>query len=283
MTSAYSRLSRVLLGSAFATALCIPVSAAPVSGEVFVKLPPGSTAAKDDHKNEIEILSWSWGETQQKGGNVEYEWKVEEGESAAAKQLKQDSIAIKQTTHAASGEKGGTEDINIGVGELQETRARANDRLRTAGPKDGWGTQSAGEAEITLKGSTIKENAARTRPSDITLKRGTSSAAAGGVSVAAGDVTGDGTAAASGLPTGKRQHKPMTITMPLDRGSVSLKLKSAWPSCRVGERYSELELGDGAKAYKLQDAVVTSCAPESMSLNYSKVIVRGWDPQKKEE
>lgn len=39
-------------------------------------------------------------------GNVEYEWKVEEGEKAEAKE---------------SGEKGGTEDINIGVGELRNT------------------------------------------------------------------------------------------------------------------------------------------------------------------
>ena len=54
------RLSRLLLGTAFAAALCIPASAAP-SGEVFVKLPPGSTAAKDDHKDHIEILSYSWG------------------------------------------------------------------------------------------------------------------------------------------------------------------------------------------------------------------------------
>jgi type VI protein secretion system component Hcp len=220
---------------------------------------PSPARHDDKHKNQIEILSWSWGETG--AADVEYGWKVEEGDSAAGKQLKQDSIAIKQTTHAAS---------------------RPNDRLRNAGPRDGWGAQSPGEAEITLKGSTIKQNAAPARPSDITLKRGTA-ASAGGVSVAAGDVTGDGTAAESGLPTGKRQHKPVTISMPLDRGSVSVMLKSAWPDCRVGTQYPELELGDDTKAYELQDAIVTGCAAESVSLNYSKVKVRGWDPEKKEE
>lgn len=200
---------------ALASALCVPAFAAP-SGEAFVRLPSGSTAAKDDHKNQIEILSWSWGATQAgagasgnttmkgskigqnakdgaKGGNVEFEWKVEEGESAPP--------------------------------------------------------------------------------------------APGGVKVAAGDVDGDGRAdvvsprdASSGLPTGKRQHKPMTITMPLDKGSVIFKLKSAWAGCRVGTRYPALELGDGAKTYKLKDAIVTGCASsggdrptETLSLNYSKI------------
>jgi type VI protein secretion system component Hcp len=98
-----------------------------------------------------------------------------------------------------------------------------------------------------------------------------------------GSKIGENAPAASGLPTGKRQHKPFTLTMPVDKGSVMLKLASAWPNCRVGKRYSELEIGDGAKSFTLQDAVVSSCASESVSLNYSKVKVRGWDPEKKEE
>jgi hypothetical protein len=180
------RLSRLLLGTVLAAALCIPASAAP-SGEVFVKLPPGSTAAKDDHKDHIEILSYSWG--------------------------------------------------------------------------------AAANSDMVLKGSKIGENAA-----------------AGGVSVAAGDVTGDGAPAASGLPTGKRQHKPVRMTMELGRGSVSLQTRSPWPDCKVGTQYPELELGDGGNAYKLQDAMITSCASDRVSLNYAKkVTVKGWNPEKKEE
>jgi type VI protein secretion system component Hcp len=279
MTSALSRVSRVSAGAALALAFSASALAAPI----YLKIPDveGETTAAASDKPRIAVLevqSWSWGETGQKGGNVEYEWKVEEGESAAAKQLKQDSITIKQTTHAApSGEKGGTEDINIGIGELQEA-ARANDRLRNAGPVNG---PAPGEAEITLKGSTIKENApARPKYSDVTLKRGTSAAAAGSVSVAAGDVTGDGSAAASGLPTGKRQHKPFVLTKPMDKGSVSLSLASAWPGCRVGARYPELELGGGGTTHVLQDAVITSCGSassggdrptETLSLNYERI------------
>jgi hypothetical protein len=53
----------------------------------------------------LNVTSSDDGE-QEKKGNVEYEWKVEEGTKA---------------TEEESGEKGGTEDINIGVGELQNT------------------------------------------------------------------------------------------------------------------------------------------------------------------
>ena len=52
---------------------------------------------------------------------------------------------------------------------------------------------------------------------------------------------------------------------------------------RLSGRHSISGAGDGAKSYKLQDAIVTSCASESISLNYSKVTVRGWNPEKKEE
>jgi len=185
------RLSRLLLGTAFAAALCIPASPAP-SGEVFVKVPPGSTAAKDDHKDHIEILSYSWG--------------------------------------------------------------------------------AAANSDMVLKGSKIGEN--------------TPAPAARGIDIARvdGEIINPAAPAASGLPTGKRQHKPMTMTMELGRGSVSLQTRSPWPACKVGTQYPELELGDGANAYKLQDAMITSCASDRVSLNYAKkVTVKGWNPEKKEE
>ena len=62
------------------------------------------------------------GESEEKKGNVEHEWKVEEGESAAGTPGKPKYEDIKASVGGASdeeGEKGGTEDINIGVGELQ--------------------------------------------------------------------------------------------------------------------------------------------------------------------
>lgn len=56
------------------------------------------------HKGEIDLSSAT--EAEKKKGNVEYGWKVEEAEKAM---------------EAESGERGGTADINIGVGELQNT------------------------------------------------------------------------------------------------------------------------------------------------------------------
>jgi type VI protein secretion system component Hcp len=233
MSCVNSPLSRVILVSASAFTFGAPALAA--SLDYFLKLPPiegdsGKAEAQDDkHKNQIEILSWSWGDS--RAGT----YASGDTEAAAGKVSKVDAISIKQSTHAAPG-----------------------------------------EAEITLKGNSgTGQAAAKTTPPTVTLKRGTSAAAAG-VQVAAGDVTGDG-AAASGVPTGKRQHKPFVLTRPLDKGSVLLNLKSAWADCRVGARYPKLELGGGGKTYLLTDATVTSCSAagdrpmESISLNYTKI------------
>jgi hypothetical protein len=49
---------------------------------------------------------------------------------------------------------------------------------------------------------------------------GEPAAYSGGVNVATGDVSGDGTRdSASGMATGKRQHKPFTVTKPVDKAS----------------------------------------------------------------
>ncbi len=70
--------------------------------------------------------------------------------------------------------------------------------------------------------------------------------------------------------TGKRQHKPLTITKewdarsaPLPQGSVRVKVKMPWLACRVGATYKRLELGGGGKNYVLQDVTVASCGRSS--------------------
>ncbi|HUE79402.1 MAG TPA: type VI secretion system tube protein Hcp [Sphingomicrobium sp.] len=184
---------------ASALALALAVSAAPAAAAAYIKF--------GDIKGEVQ--AWSWGETQTtRGGNVEFEWKVEEGESAAPR-------------------PGGTEDINIGVGELQQS---------------------------------------------------------------------------AGTPTGKRQHKPMAVTKPVDKATPKLaeavakgKVFNSEPrpdqqgmlavkvpagTCVVGARYPNAEFGTGGRVYRLADVVVSGCSPssggdarpmESMSLNYAKV------------
>lgn len=93
--------------------------------------------------------------------------------------------------------------------------------------------------------------------------------------------------AASGLPTGKRQHQPKGLpraldqAKPLDQGSVTIN--GSFPSCSVGAAYADATLQVAAARYELKDVQITSCSPDSVSLNYAKVQVRGWDPATKKE
>ena len=195
-------------------------------------------------QNEIEILSWSWGQTRAAGGNVEFEWKVEEGESAppapgGAAKFGAVSGMHRDSSMKESGEKGGTEDINIGVGELQDAGKKPTTTQRMLAP-------------------------GATKPTR-----------------------------ASAMPAEKRQHGWVTVSKPLERGAVRVKVKFPWAGCRVGTRYPKLALGGGGQMYELSDAVVTSCGStrgdaddrptEEVAFNYSKVQVRGWNPEKKEE
>ncbi|MEO5611495.1 MAG: hypothetical protein ABIT68_01835 [Sphingomicrobium sp.] len=76
---------------------------------------------------------------------------------------------------------------------------------------------------------------------------------------------------------------------PLERGSVRVKVKLPWLDCKVGAAFPDAVLHNDAGRYELKDAIVTSCSSggdrpmESITLNYAKVQVRGWDPKKKEE
>lgn len=137
MTSAHMRLSRV----SAAIALAFVLAPAPALAAGYLKLGDikGDTRAsadkKDFYKGWIELNSWSWGETRAGGGKMH----MEDISAApnAGRVSKVDSLTVKQQATGdpdrplvdgrvpnremkESGEKGGTEDINIGVGELQE-------------------------------------------------------------------------------------------------------------------------------------------------------------------
>lgn len=88
---------------------------------------------------------------------------------------------------------------------------------------------------------------------------------------------------ASGAPTEKRQHGWNTVSKPLDRGSVRVKVKFPWLDCRVGAAFPNAVLQNDAGRYELKEVLISGCAPSGVALNYKKVIVRGWDPAKKEE
>ena len=140
----------------------------------------------------------------------------------------------------------------------------------------------------------------------------------GGVRVAAGDVDGDGRAAAGGDPdrpvvagavpnakfgavSGVRRDDGLhdkrsawvARSTPAQAGAVRVKVKLPWLACRVGARYPALELGGGdGKAYVLQGVTVASCGgkgdaddrpTEEVAFYYNKVQVRSWDPKMKAE
>ena len=89
--------------------------------------------------------------------------------------------------------------------------------------------------------------------------------------------------ATTGLgPAEKRQHGWVTVAQPLDRGSVRVKVKFPWLDCKVGAAFPDAVLQNDAGRYEFKDVMITGCAPDGVSLNYAKVIVRGWDPEKKE-
>jgi hypothetical protein len=84
----------------------------------------------------------------------------------------------------------------------------------------------------------------------------------GGVNVAGADLGGD---------NGRISPGPGTLTV---RGS--------FPGCKVGKRYPRAEMGDGSVRFVIDNIIVTSCGSGGATLEYSKVRVRGWDPEKKE-
>lgn len=100
-----------------------------------------------------------------KGGNVEFEWKVEEGESAAPALMEIDTIKGESKEEGKeSGEKGGTEDINIGVGELQEGKVNKVDAITIKQTV----VEKGGELDVKIDQSRFK----------------------GGINIAVGDVNG---------------------------------------------------------------------------------------------
>jgi hypothetical protein len=92
----------------------------------------------------------------------------------------------------------------------------------------------------------------------------------------------------------KRQHGWVTVAKPLDRGAVRVKVKFPWLDCKVGAAFPDAVLQNDAGRYEFKEVMITSCATapsasggaapaDEVSFNYGKVIVRGWDPAKKEE
>ena len=221
-----------------ATAIAFAVSAAAAVEEKSTKPRLAVLELKNSADAQLAIDSVHWGEwiadverPQAVGRGIDIarvDGEIVAPSSTAGKQPKTRPMGLvpgsSKPRPAASGEKGGTEDINIGVGELQESR--------------------------------------------------------GGVSVAAGDITGDGRSAASGQATGKRQHMPIRsrtyYDAPLQRGSVTLRLAQPWAGCAVGDRFNGIYLTTGSThRYRLDGAEIASCGSTSVTINYAQSASAG--------
>ena len=241
MIRATQRLSRVSIAILIASGAGLAAVAAAAASPAFLKIKdlPGESRDKG-HKEEIEILSFSWGATQP-------------GSHAGGT-----GMGAGKANIAPGGEEGKVSKVEAIAIKQGVAGDRPNDRLRNAGPVDGWPSAAP----------------ATTIPPTVTLKRGQGAATAGGVSVAAGDVDGDGRAAA-------RSHDKRTTWVeraaPAPQGALRIKVKLPWLACSEGMRLPLLELGDGTRTHRISDAVVTSCSEggdrpmETISLNYTKI------------
>lgn len=94
---------------------------------------------------------------------------------------------------------------------------------------------------------------------------------------------GDGRADAA---TGSSE-KGFVLPHVLERGSLTVQ--TALPGCAVGTRYPDVDLVTPNGRYELKEVIVSNCpvtggggggaqATDSVSFNYAKVEVRGWNP-----
>ncbi len=107
MTSAKLRLSRVSAAAAIAAAALSSTPASAAGFMYFKDSPIVGEATPGRGPGRIAVDSWAWGATGSRGAGDK--WFVADSFGfGVEREMKE------------SGEKGGTEDINIGVGELQE-------------------------------------------------------------------------------------------------------------------------------------------------------------------
>jgi hypothetical protein len=85
----------------------------------------------------------------------------------------------------------------------------------------------------------------------------------------------------------KRQHGWVTVAAPVASraaagGAVRVKVKFPWLDCKVGAAFPGAVLQNDAGLYEFENVLISGCAPDGVTLNYAKVRVRGWNPEKKE-
>ena len=203
------------------------------------------------------------------------------------------------TAFAASSAAAGSFDAFLELGSIRgETEAHRDQRSQHIELL----SYSFGEAKHVAKvdGFTVKQGVRPYKLDPVFVKSWSTSGDAGtspppfrgGVRVASGDVNNAPVGGSETMTlgagrtetaqaTGKRQHMPIRARMYYDAGGVTIG--GRFPACRVGAAFDSAAIGHGSERYEMKDVVITNCAADSMSLNFKKVTVRGWDPEKKEQ
>ena len=85
-------------------------------------------------------------------------------------------------------------------------------------------------------------------------------------------------------PLGDRRTRRSRVDDRLQAGggAVRVKVKFPWLDCKVGAAFPDAVLQNDAGRYEFENVLISGCAPDSVTLDYAKVRVRGWDPEKKE-
>ena len=137
------------LHAILATAIAAFATASAAAAPAYMRFEPikGDINAKEDHRDQIEILSYSWGSPQSagrvskvdalpvkqnvkpadgaRGGNVEYEWKVEEGESAPPRPAGDMTLkGSKIGENSAAGTGGGHGSGKVSTHDISTTSAK---------------------------------------------------------------------------------------------------------------------------------------------------------------
>ena len=258
------RLTTTCAICAFAAAAMIGPGLAPAiaaSSDYFLKLGPvkgEGSATKKGHQEQIEILSYSFGASRKgwdgtvKGGSVAAERKGWDG-------------SVKGNTTAKFGAIAG---------------AHRNDGL------------AAGKVSVQdISAPSMTSGPPKSSP--LTSGRVGDTSAAADVGA---DEQGAKIAQPKAVSHDLRTNVVARTAAPPATGSVTVD--GNFPGCTVGTQYADAVLQLAGVRYDLTDVQITSCpAPvpatrssmageylrESLSLNYKKVTVRGWNPETKEE